>query len=380
VTRPAATGPAPAVGRTPDEVPLRVVHVLDSWASGGAQAVAVQLGTWLAEHGVEVHLTGTDGPLAAEARRRAPGRLHVHVARTSGFVRGVLALDRLCGQVRPDVLHAHQRREALQCLLVGARRGVPVVEHAHTWLPRARLRALSFRSARVFAVSEHVGVMIDERFGRRDGVRVVGNAPARTSDRPVVPLRAATSRPLRLIGLGRLVEQKDPLRFVRLVAAVARRTEVEAVWHGTGPLLDDARALAAELGAPVDFAGHTDDVPGRLDDADALVMTSGLEGLPLVVLEAFARHRPVVATAACGAPGALGDGRAVVLPDDADDETAARLLLAALGDGDRTAAQVAAAHEWLRRCAAPEAVFRPVLDAYHGLRRPPARGGDDDDR
>ena len=378
------TGPD-AVGPAGDEgpgAPLRVVHVLDSFTAGGAQAVAVQLGAWLAARGAQVHLLGAAGPLATDARR-ALGPSHVHVrpgtvavgGSVGRFVAGLRALDRTCREVRPHVLHAHQRREALQCLLVGARHGVPVVEHAHTFLPRPSLRALSFRSAAVFAVSDHVGAMVADRFGRRDGVLVVGNAPARTSDRPVLPAPPPGGRPLRILGLGRLVEQKDPLRFVRVVAAAARIVDVEAVWHGDGPLLDEARALASRLGAPVVFAGHADDVPARIDAADALLMTSAWEGLPLVVLEAFARHRPVVATAASGAPGALGGGRAVVVPDDADDETAARLLTTALADRARTTEQVSLAAGWLARRATPDAVFGPVLRTYDELRRRAAPRG-----
>jgi len=377
----AADAAGPATAEEPG-APLRVVHVLDSFTTGGAQAVAVQLSAWLAARGAEAHLLGVDGPLAADARR-ALGPSHVHVrpgtvavgGSVGRFVAGLRALDRTCLEVRPHVLHAHQRREALQCLLVGARHGVPVVEHAHTFLPRPGLRALSFRSAAVFAVSEHVGAMVSDRFGRRDGVLVVGNAPARTTDRPVLPVPPPGGRPLRIVGLGRLVEQKDPLRFVRVVAAAARVVDVEAVWHGEGPLLDEARALAARLRAPVVFAGHADDVPARIDAADALLMTSAWEGLPLVVLEAFARHRPVVATAASGAPGALGGGRAVVVPDDADDETAARLLTTALGDRARTTEQVSLAAAWLARRATPDAVFGPVLRTYDGLRHRAAPRG-----
>jgi glycosyltransferase involved in cell wall biosynthesis len=356
--------------------PLRVLHVLDSFTSGGAQAVAVQLGGWLAEHGVEVHVTGTDGPLAAEARRADRPGVQLHVSPPRGPLGRLLALDRLCRRVRPDVLHAHQRREALECLVVGALRGVPVVEHAHTWLPRTGVRALSFRSRRVFAVSGHVARMVAERYGRGDRVVVVGNAPARVSDRPVVPPRRRTpDQPLRLLALGRLAEQKDPLRFVRVVAAVARRAPVQAVWHGEGPLLDEARALAERLGAPVVFAGLATDVTARLDEADALVLTSGWEGLPLVVLEAFARHRPVVATAACGSPGALDDGRAVVVPDDASDEAFAEAVLRGLADPATTEARVAVAARWLTRHATPDAVGAPVLSAYHGLRATPRRTG-----
>lgn len=344
---------------------VRVLHVLDSFELGGAQRVALQLADWATAHGCEVTLVGRDGPVRDQVGAR------VRTVRTDdgGFAAELAQLFRLVRQLRPQVLHAHQRREALLCAVVGGVLRVPTVEHAHTLLPDRGMRALSFRSRRVFAVSEQVRRMVTEDFRRPPTLTVtVGNTAGVRPAGPPVPRRSPDGV-LRLVGLGRLTEQKDPLRFVRVVATVAGRTPVRADWYGEGPLLERARRLADELGAPVTFHGPTEDVVAALDASDALLMTSAWEGMPLVVLEAFLRHRTVVATAACGSPGALDDGRAVVVPDDASDDEFAQALLGALDDDRVTAARTTAAAAWLDANASPEAVFGPVLATYEAMAR-----------
>ncbi|MEY9951418.1 glycosyltransferase [Leifsonia sp. EB34] len=349
--------------------PLHVMHVVDSMGHGGAQQVVVDLANWLAvDEGVTVSVFGAGG--LAAARLAPPVRFVEH--ESAGFVSQTMRLLRAARRTRPDVLHAHQRREALQSLIVGRLLGIPVVEHAHTRLPSVRPRVLSFRSRVVFAVGPTVAEMVVDDAGRPAArVVIVGNAPAQ---RPGAPAAVANevAVPLRLLAVGRMVEQKDPLRFVRVVAELASGRPVEATWAGDGELLADARSAAIERGAPVDFAGQVDDVPARLDAAHFLLMTSRWEGTPLAVLEAFDRRRPVVATASA-ANGLLDDGRGYEVPDDATDAEFAAVVARAADDTAARAAVIERAKSWADTEAAPERVFGPVLEAYRRLTTPALR-------
>ena len=352
---------ADATGRTP----LRVMHVVDSMGHGGAQQVVVDLANWLAlDRGVEVSVFGAGG---ASAARLAPAvRFLPH--EDGGFLGQTRRLLRAARETRPDVLHAHQRREALQALIVGRRLGIPVVEHAHTRLPSVRPRCLSFRSRVIFAVGPAVAEMVVLDAGRpAERVITVGNAPAQRADAPE-PVPNDVTDPLRLLAVGRMVEQKDPLRFVRVVAELSAQRPVEATWAGDGELRDAARALANELNAPIDFAGQVADVPARLDAAHFLVMTSRWEGTPLAVLEAFDRRRPVVATASA-ANGLLAGGKGFEVADDADDAEFAAVIARAAAEPAARAAVVDEAKRWADSEASPARVFGPVFDAYRRLTR-----------
>jgi glycosyltransferase involved in cell wall biosynthesis len=85
----------------------------------------------------------------------------------------------------------------------------------------------------------------------------------------------------------------------RLVAARVPGGRLHVV--GSGPQADVVAALARE-GADWDPRLEQAEVARALDRARALVLPSASEGLPRVVVEAFMRGRPVVATRAGGTP------------------------------------------------------------------------------
>ncbi|KZX21128.1 glycosyltransferase [Rathayibacter tanaceti] len=347
---------------------VRVLHVLDTFEDGGAQRVALSLGAWSREHGCTVAYWGRPGPLSASV----PAGSTTFVVRRpeQGFAADLFNLARAVRRFRPDVLHAHQRREALLALLVGAALGVPVVEHAHTELPSIDRRALSFRSRRIFAVSASVGRMVVDDYGRSpERVVVTGNAPANVSGTPASE-SALTEAPVRILGIGRLAEQKDPERFLAAVESLARSREVTATWLGDGPMLPALRQRALEAGV-AEFSGPSADVTSALDAAHLLLSTSRWEGTPLVMLEAMARRRPVVATDVGGVGELLGGGKGLLVPAGATGDEIAAALEAALAEPDRLLEHAERAKTWVDAVASPDAVFGAVLLAYRelGVRR-----------
>jgi glycosyltransferase involved in cell wall biosynthesis len=106
-------------------------------------------------------------------------------------------------------------------------------------------------------------------------------------------------RPI-LLWIGRLSEEKRPLLFLDALEIIVKRVDVQAVMIGGGPLEDAVRsrissgvlAQCARLVPPV----GRDMLGAYYAIADMLVLTSRVEGMPLVVLEALAMGCPVAAT------------------------------------------------------------------------------------
>jgi glycosyltransferase involved in cell wall biosynthesis len=87
------------------------------------------------------------------------------------------------------------------------------------------------------------------------------------------------------------------------------------------------RAKVEKSAFPVHVLGERGDIPDLLDGCDGVVLTSEFEGMPLAVMEAMARGKPVAATAVSGIPEALGPtGR--LLPDPLLDGEATAAVLA----------------------------------------------------
>ncbi|MCB1388602.1 MAG: glycosyltransferase [Rhodobacteraceae bacterium] len=123
-----------------------------------------------------------------------------------------------------------------------------------------------------------------------------------------------TTRPMKLVNIGRFVEQKGQLVLVEAMAEVARRgVDVKLSLVGDGPMRRPLeRAIAQSgLGHRIEITGWLDEAGVRreIDGAHALVLSSFAEGLPMVVMEAMVSARPVIATWIAGVPELVQEGR-----------------------------------------------------------------------
>jgi len=112
--------------------------------------------------------------------------------------------------------------------------------------------------------------------------------------------------------VGRIVEQKDPLLFVRVARAIHERNPAaRLVWIGDGPLRRKMENAARKAGLPpgvLTVAGHREDVRRLYAAFDVFLMTTRWEGMPYAVLEAMAAGLPVVAVNVPGMDEIVDDG------------------------------------------------------------------------
>jgi glycosyltransferase involved in cell wall biosynthesis len=152
----------------------------------------------------------------------------------------------------------------------------------------------------------------------REQLRVVPNGadlPDEDVEFPIardlrVQIGANANRPL-WVCAGRLEEQKGQDVLLDALAEVRHRgLDYHAVFAGEGELRDAFATRAQRLGLSnrVRFVGQVEELGPLLLAADAVVMPSRWEGLPLTLLEALARARPVIASAVGGIPEVIGDG------------------------------------------------------------------------
>lgn len=120
--------------------------------------------------------------------------------------------------------------------------------------------------------------------------------------------------PLRLVSIGRFVEQKGQMVLVRAMERLARDLpDVRLTLVGDGEMRGDLETAIAAAGLEdrITLTGWLDEdgVRQALAEAHALVMPSFAEGLPMVVMEAMAAARPVIATYIAGTPELVLPGK-----------------------------------------------------------------------
>jgi glycosyltransferase involved in cell wall biosynthesis len=346
---------------------LRVLHVISNLEIGGAQEVIRGLAPALRAEGVDVAVaTLRDGPLRAPledagipvavvgARSRSMAgdpraflelrRLHAtlatvvdrhestvvqtHLLRSLDFV--ALALRRRPS--RPAIAWTfHNARLDLRADQLPGRR----------WLigpKRLGYRALyrhGSRGAHLVAVSDDVATSIRERIRPARGhlhtipngvavERYEGATPAGIRDELGIPAAAFL-----VVCVAKMLEQKGHRYLVEaLRSSELRNAPLHAVLVGDGPLREAIHEDARGAGVldRLHFVGNRSDVPSVLAAADAFVLPSLWEGLPMALLEAMAAGLPLVATAVAGTRQVVTDGRHGLLVPPGDSSALASAL------------------------------------------------------
>jgi glycosyltransferase involved in cell wall biosynthesis len=239
--------------------------------------------------------------------------------------------------LRPDVVHTHLH--TLKYALTAVRPS-RIVHTLHNLAereiePHSRpVHALAFRlGARPVAIGDAVAESIRAVY-RQEPEAIIPNG-IRVADFDVPPgTREEVRAELGLEGpvflaVGRLNPQKDPLGLL----AAFERVPGTLLLAGDGELRD---AVVARAGPRVRVLGVRRDIPRLFAACDALVLASRWEGNPLVVMEAMAAGRPVVATAVGCVPELVPAGAGVLVPHG--DPAALGAALSLYADTARAAA------------------------------------------
>lgn len=167
---------------------------------------------------------------------------------------------------------------------------------------------------------------------------------------PAVALDRSYDDELRVISVGRLEEEKNPLL---LAAVLARLLEGDRRWRlvvlGEGPMREPLDAELARLGlsASVDMLGYIPhgELAAAYRSSHVLLHVSWTEGLPQVLLEAFAAGVPIVATDVGGVRDAVGP--AVRLIPAGDPVAASEALEAIAASAELRARLVQAGNDYV---------------------------------
>lgn len=189
--------------------------------------------------------------------------------------------------------------------------------------------------------------------------------------------RFAEPRPMptgqaRLVAIGRLSEQKGfALLLEALAIAIRAAPDLHVELVGDGPLRGALTAQAASHGLTgnLTFSGWKTEsgVRDSLAAAHALILPSFAEGLPMVIMEAFAAARPAIATSIAGVPELVTQDTGWLVPAGDPVELAAamvRLAATTLDDlakrGAAARDRVLARHDIDIEAAKLDALFAPL--------------------
>jgi glycosyltransferase involved in cell wall biosynthesis len=358
---------------------VRIAHLVISGDVAGGQIVALRLAHAGRARGDEALFVSPErGPFAARAEEEGFRVLAADVGRLHR-ARGVLSLTRLLRHERVDLLHTHTLAAANALSRLAARTArVPVFSHLHienhfrnstARVLRGADNATARLCAALIAVSEDTRRAY-ERQGYPHRIEVVYNG-VELDGGPPNPVRAELGVPADapLVGeVGRLCDVKGQRELIQALADVpdARAVLVGADLEQGGAFQRQLEQTAESAGVRdrVVFAGRRNDVGDVLAELDVFALPSWTEGLPLVVLEAMARKRPVVATPVGGTPEVVVDGETGLLVPPRDPGALAGALRRLLDDAELRRRLGEAGYARVRERFSAEAMTKRVLELY----------------
>jgi glycosyltransferase involved in cell wall biosynthesis len=300
--------------------PWRVTLFLSNLATdGGAEVQTIKLARGLKSRGWNVSVlsiqrakSGTQALISDD--------IPVHSLEASGSnpIRDVIGLAKFLKRERPDILHCHMSRAVLTARIARLLHQVPVVigtlhglkmynARGTGWWLRERANGLTDRMSDLNTVvcraaADHY---LSTGAVSHRSLRVVPNA-VDTEEFHYDPwtrecMRSQLGLEDNFVWLivGRFQPVKDHHTLIRAFARVSAASPRSVLLlAGSGPLQTELQDLVKGLGieSKVRFLGLRSDIPALMNAADACVLSSTQEAMPMTLLEAAATGLPAVTT------------------------------------------------------------------------------------
>jgi glycosyltransferase involved in cell wall biosynthesis len=319
------------------EVPVVAVGLF-SYQFGGSERVGVDLALEFKRRGYHVvcfAFHDSDGPMRVELERAGIRCPDLNYQNFRGILRRVLYFWKFWRMLRKErvcALHVHHHGAMILCgipaRLAGINRVVMTEHGLQALRERADARRLAVRYCRFASditvvepgqfeyFHKELGFPVEKLHCIPNGIRI----PIRTTTIVAQKRREFGLGPdvFAFFYVGRLNPVKDLGTlldaFATLWADGSFRARLYLVGDGPERAMLEARRDARGLGELVTFLGARSDVSEILMAADAFVMSSKSEGLPMALLEAMAAGVPCIATAVGGIPDLFGDDRGLSVP------------------------------------------------------------------
>ena len=304
---------------------LSVCFLITGLQFGGAETVVINLALNLKRRGWTVKLVSMMPP-GARAEKLSSNGIEVaslNMRRGMPDPRAVPRLVAIIRKWRPHVLHSHLIHANYIGRFARLFVSVPVlISTAHNVNEGSKWRMLGYRLSD-FLVDMTTNVSqagvdryIDIWAAPANKMTFIPNGLNTDEFHPQAQTRYVLRNELGIddgfmwLAVGRMEQQKDYPVMLRALAQLRMEPKAQLFIAGKGPLEHELRRLARELDIQdnVTFLGLRKDIPELMNAADAYLMSSAWEGMPMVLLEAAATGLPIVTTDVGGNREVVIDG------------------------------------------------------------------------
>ncbi len=307
------------------EVCMKVLLVITGLGMGGAERVVVDLADGLVSRGHKVKIAYMTGPELVLPKSEEIEIVSLKMKSSKQIPTAYLKLRKLIKKFQPDIIHSHMFHANMLTRLIKLSISTSnLINTSHNTIEDGNIKArmLAFKISDSLAdistnvsneaVTEYVrgGAVKSERMitvpNGIDVDRFNFDKVARARIREDLQL---VNKKM-LLAVGRFTPQKDYPNLLNALHLLRdSRQDFKVFIVGDGPLKSDIEQLIndLELTNIVELLGTREDVSSLMSATDVFVLSSAWEGFGLVVAEAMACERAVVATDCGGVAEVLGN-------------------------------------------------------------------------
>jgi glycosyltransferase involved in cell wall biosynthesis len=285
---------------------MRIIQLIDSLESGGAERMAVNYASVLA-HQIEFSglvATRKEGILKSKVDKKV-NYLYLNKKRSIDFF-ALLKLRKYCKKNKIDFIHAHSSSYFFAVLVKFTLPKIKVVWHDHygnsDFLEKRSFKLLSFFSyffSGIISVNQKLANWSKQKLKCKK-VTVLYNFALLADEPPITKLKGVACK--RIVLLANLRPQKN-IDFLIDVAQNLKNSYQDWTFHVVGKHFNDnyqnkifEKVTSLKLENTIYFYNAVSDVKNVLEQANIGVLTSKSEGLPLAILEYGLVNLPVVST------------------------------------------------------------------------------------
>ncbi|BEB89302.1 glycosyltransferase [Escherichia coli] len=312
---------------------MKIVYVITGLTCGGAEHLMIQLADQMCLRGHDVNIICLSGVSEIKPVQKIDIHYINMKKNVKGLIKALVKVKKLITSLNPDLIHSHMFHANIFSRIIRVfTPSVPLICTAHNKNEGGYVRMLCYRLSDFLASittnvsQEAVQEFIKKKAVPKDRIIEVPNfintdifnfdLNVRIRTRNSFGIKDNT---LLLLAVGRLVEAKD---YPNLLNAISYLIHSKSEDHkdlilliaGDGKLKDNLLILANKLNIAdkVFFLGLRRDIKELMCASDLFVLSSEWEGFGLVVAEAMACERLVIATDSGGVKEVVGPHNDVI--------------------------------------------------------------------
>jgi len=275
---------------------LKVLHILNTSSYSGAENVVISIikGT---SNSVESAYASLDGEIKNKLNREQIN--YIPLKKMSVF-----EVRKAIKKYNPDVIHAHDYTTSVIASISGVR--IPIISHLHNnapWIKTYHLKSFlywyaSLKFEKILCVSN--SIINEFVFGKSIKFKseVVSNPVSVSNVLAEIDNEEEFQKKYDLIYVGRLTDEKNPLKFIEIVNEISKKSSnLNVAIVGDGYLKSECQKKINDLGLDetVKMFGFLNNPYKVIANSKILCLTSKWEGYGLVAFEAMCLGVPVLA-------------------------------------------------------------------------------------